>query len=78
MWFKPKQGFGASHPPVIIEGHQLQEVEEQKYLRIMFDRKLQWGPQINYISDGCEMKILLELARRHNATLAKFSLQCVR
>ena len=46
MWFKPKQGSGAPHSPIFIDGHPLQEVEEQKYLGIMFDSKLQWGSQI--------------------------------
>ena len=49
MWFKPKHGLGTSHSPVLIDGQPLQEVEEQKYLGILFDSKLQWGPQVNYI-----------------------------
>ena len=52
MWFKPKHGPGTSHPPVLIDGQQLQEVEEKKYLGILFDSKLQWGPQVNYICIG--------------------------
>ena len=40
MWFKPKQGCGTSHSAVFIDGHLLQEVEEQKYLGIMFDSKI--------------------------------------
>ena len=48
MWFKPKQSSCAPHPPVFIDNHQLQEIEEQKYLGIMFDSKLQWRSQINY------------------------------
>ena len=49
MWFKPKRDPGMSPPPVLIDGQQLPEVEEQKYLGIIFDSKLQWGPQVNYI-----------------------------
>ena len=49
MWYKPKYGPGTYHPPVLIDGQQLQEVEEQKYLVILFDSKLQWGPQVNHI-----------------------------
>ena len=52
MIIKPNRNkavYGASHPPVFIDGHQLQGVEEQKYLGIMFDSTLQWGPQIYYI-----------------------------
>ena len=49
MWFKPKQSSCAPHPPVFIDNHQLQEVEEQKYLGIVFDSKLQWRSQINYM-----------------------------
>ena len=41
MWFKPKRSSCAPHPPVFIDNHQLQEVEEQKNLGIMFDSKLQ-------------------------------------
>ena len=48
MWFKSKQSVSA-HPSVFIDGHQLQEVEEQKYLGVMFDNKLQWGPQVDYM-----------------------------
>ena len=51
MWFKPKRGVSA-HPPVFIGGCQLQEVEEQKYLGVVFDNKLQWGPQVNYMCIG--------------------------
>ena len=42
IWIKLKRGASA-HPPVFIDGHQLQEVEEQKYLcvGIMFDNRLQ-------------------------------------
>ena len=47
MWFRSKWGASA-HPFVFIDDHQLQEVEEQKYLGVVFD-KLQWGPQVNYI-----------------------------
>ena len=50
MWFIPKQSSCAPHPPVFVDNHQLQEVEEQKALiGIMFDSKLQWRSQINYI-----------------------------
>ena len=48
MWFKSKRG-GNAHPPIFIGGHQLQEVEEQRYLGVVFDNKLQWGPQVNYM-----------------------------
>ena len=48
MWFKSKRGVSA-HPSVFIDGHQLQEVEKQKYLGVVFDNKLQWGPQVDYI-----------------------------
>ena len=40
MWFKSKRGVSV-HPSVFIDGHQLQEVEEQKYLGVVFDNKLQ-------------------------------------
>ena len=40
MWFKSKRGSGVPHPPVFVNDHLLQEVEEQKYLGIMFDSKL--------------------------------------
>ena len=44
------QGPCTPHPPVFIDNHQLQEMGEQKYLGIMFDSKLQWRSQINYIN----------------------------
>ena len=49
MWFKPKRDPGTSPPPVLIDGRQLQEVKEQKYLGIIFDSNLQWGPQVYYM-----------------------------
>ena len=47
MWFRSKW-CASAHLFVFIDNHQLQEVEEQKYLGVLFD-KLQWGPQVNYI-----------------------------
>ena len=49
LWFKPKRDPGTSPPAVLIDGRQLQEVKEQKYLGIIFDSNLQWGPQVNYM-----------------------------
>ena len=49
MWFKSKRGSGVPHPPIYIDGHLLQEVEEQKDLGISFDSKLQWRSHLNYI-----------------------------
>ena len=47
MWFKSKQDASAN-PPIFIDGYQLQEAEEQKYLGVVFfDNKLQWSPQVN-------------------------------
>ena len=36
MGFKSKHGSGVPHPPIYIDGHLLQEVEEQKYLGSYF------------------------------------------
>ena len=40
MWFKSKHDSGVPRPSIYIDGHLLQEVEEQKYLGILFDSKL--------------------------------------
>ena len=68
MWFKSKQGCGVPHPPVFINGHLLQEVEEQKYLGIMFDSKLQWGSYINYICKKASYYLYLLSSHRKSLT----------
>ena len=68
MWFKPKRDPSTSPPPVFIDGQQLQEVEEQKYLGIIFDSKLQWGPQVNYICKKASYYLYLLCSHRKSLT----------
>ena len=68
MWFKPKHGPGTSHSPVIIDGQPLQEVEEQKYLGILFDSKFQWGPQVNYVCKKASYYLYLFCSHRKSLT----------
>ena len=68
MWFKPKQSSCAPHPPVFIDNHQLQEVVEQKYLGIMFDSKLQWRSQLNYICKKVSYYLYLLSSHRKSLT----------
>ena len=68
MWFKPKRDPGMSPPPVLIDGQQLQEVEEQKYLGITFDSKLQWGPQVNCICKKASYYLYLLCSHRKSLT----------
>ena len=68
MWFKPKQSYCAPHPPVFIDNHQLQEVEEQKYLGMVFDSKLQLRSQINYICKKVSYYLYLLSSHRKSLT----------
>ena len=67
MWFKSKRGVSA-HPSVFIDGHQLQEVEEQKYLGVVFDNKLQWGPQVDYMCKKASYFLYLLSIHRRSLT----------
>ena len=49
MWFTPKQASSVVLPPILVDGYQLQNVEKQKYLGILFDKNLQWGPQLSHV-----------------------------
>ena len=44
MWFTPKSSRNISCPAVFVDGNQLQEVDHQKYLGIIFDKKVVIGP----------------------------------
>lgn len=60
MWFEPKQRVSSAlHPPIVVDGHQLQEVEQQKYLGVLFDNKLQWSSHVNYISKTVSYQLLI-------------------
>ena len=37
MWFTPKPSKNVSHPIILVNNTQLQEVDHQKYLGIIFD-----------------------------------------
>ena len=66
MWFKTKHSSGVPHPPIYIDSHLLQEVEEQKYLGILFDSKLQWGSHLNFICKKASYYLyLLSLHRKY-------------
>ena len=69
MWFKSKHGSGVPHPPIYIDGHLLQEVEEQKYLGILFDSKLQWRSHLNYICKKASYYLYLLSLHRKSLTL---------
>ena len=68
MWFKSKHGSGVPHPPIYIDGHLLQEVEEQKYLGILFDTKLQWRSHLNYICNKASYYLYLLSLHRKSLT----------
>ena len=43
MWFTPKNNSG---PVIFMNGNQLQEIDHQKYLGIIFDKILKWDCHI--------------------------------
>jgi len=43
MWFTPKSSTNISCPAVFVDGNQLQEVDHQNYLDIIFDKKVAIG-----------------------------------
>jgi len=43
-WFTLKN---VSGPAIFVDGNQLQEVDHQRYLGIIFDKKLKWNCQVN-------------------------------
>jgi len=48
MWFTPKPSkMRHTYPFIFVNSTQLQEVGHQKYLGIIFDRKLCWDNQLN-------------------------------
>ena len=49
MWFARKCASSVVLPTILVDDHQLKEVDEQKYLGIIFDRHLQWGPQFTSV-----------------------------
>ena len=49
MWFAQKHASNVVHPAILIDDHQLKEVDKQRYLGIIFDRHLQWGPQLSSV-----------------------------
>jgi len=56
MWF-----MNVSGPAIFVDGNQLQEVDHQIYLGIIFDKKLKWDFQIN---DVCKLCITLHLYKQ--------------
>ena len=68
MWFKSKHGSGVPHPPIYIDGHLLQEVEEQKYLGILFDSKLQWRSHLSYVCKKASYYLYLLSLHRKSLT----------
>ena len=47
MWFTRKHVSSVVPPTILIDDHLLKEVHKQKYLGSIFDKNLQWGPQLS-------------------------------
>ena len=49
MWFSSKRASDVTCSPILIDGSLLHHVEMQKYLGIIFDKKLQWEVHLNTV-----------------------------
>ena len=49
MWFLQKHASIMVPPTTVIDNHHLKEMDKQKYLGIIFDNHLQWGPQLSRV-----------------------------
>ena len=47
MWFSSKRASDVTCSPILIDDSPLHHVETQKYLGMIFDKKLQWEAQLN-------------------------------
>ena len=67
MLFTPKTSQNISCLVIFMDGNKLQEVDHQKYLGIMFDKRLRWDHHVN---DVCRHYLqLLSIHRKSSESL---------
>ena len=49
MWFKPRSLMNVTTPDVMIDGDLLREVDTQKYLGVIFDKKMNWSSHVSTV-----------------------------
>ena len=59
MWFVRKCTSNVVPPAILVDDHQLKEVDKQTYLGIIFDRHLQWGPRLSSVCSSVSYYLYL-------------------
>jgi len=73
MWFTHKPLKNVSCPSIVVNNTELKEVDHQKYLGIIFDKKLYWDNQVN---DVCKrIAYYLHLLSIHRNSLTYYILK---